>query len=545
MFHYEYTRTLPEGVFLGELPLSGLNRTQAGSVISAEMNRFQKAQYHLIGREGEQSSLSPSELGIEYQSAQTLTKIFDDCSWLVQTLNGNELMKKGETKRYKPMVSINKEQITKTLTNYFKIFEKPHANAHLSWNDNLWTIEAAIPGAKLHENEIQRLREHIFSQLSHYQSDIPLVALYDEIPPEFTVEKVQPLYEKVLAAVEEPIIMAYQNDKIELDLTSDPNWIVVSEREQSMELNQKTLKKHIDALAEEYDRDAGKIVVTALEDQVSEYDGKIYKKAITEGSFERGRKSKRDLWREEITKRFEDPSLDRQVVVEWEPVYAQVTSLVPGYEFPQVLSTGVSSYRQGNHPNRIKNIELSLGTFSGVIIEPGEEASFNRTTGWITPRKGYTKTKIISEGRVKEGVGGGVCQSSTTVYRAALNAGFPIIERRNHTLDVSYYHAYGYGLDATVYTDARSDLRFTNDFENPILINTYTDPKNYEAHVEIYGMTDHRKVELTNIPTGNYLLKKWEWKVVWPDREEIRYVTSRYQVPKPEEEEEGENPLEA
>jgi vancomycin resistance protein YoaR len=542
---YEYRRVLPEGVFLGDLPLSGLNRSQAAVVIDTEINRYAKMQYHLLGREGEKSTLMPRDFGVEYIPSQTLTKVFDDCSWLVKLFNGKESMKKGEIKRYKPVLSIHKNQLRETIQNYFEIFEKTHGNAYLSWNENLWTIAPETPGAAIHEGEIERIIQQVQNQTYSYRSDVTLEAVYDVLPPEFKTADVQELYERVMLAVEEPIRISYQTDTIEIDLKSRHDWIKVNERKKSLSLNEETLLETVNNFAEGYDQEAGEVVVTAVEEKKSEYDGKIYKKAVTEGSFSRGRKSNRNHLKEEIKIRFLDPSLERQLAVEWEPIFAEVTSLVPGYEFPQVISTGISSYRQGNHPNRIKNIELSLESFSGVIIEPGEESSFNRLTGWITPNKGYTKTKIISEGRVKEGVGGGVCQSSTTIYRAILNAGLPIVERRNHTLDVSYYHAYGYGLDATVYTDARSDLRFVNDFPAPVLVNTYTDNNNYEAHVEIYGMTDHRTVELTNIYTGDYLLKKWEWKVVWPDREELRYVTSRYQVPKPEEEEEEKNPLEA
>src|SRR5690606_4719211 len=220
-----------------------------------------------------------------------------------------------------------------------------------------------------------------------------------------------------------------------------------------------------------------------------------------------------------------------------------IDSQIEGYAFPQILSTGISSFRYGNHPNRVKNIKLSLESFQGVVVNPGEELSFNRITGWITPAKGYTKTQVIMEGKVEEGVGGGVCQTSTTFYRSLLNAGVQITERRNHTLDIIYYHDYGYGLDATVYTDSRSDLKFINNFPSPILINTYTDDFKKEAFVELYGITDHRVVELTEVHTGNYLLKKWNWKILWPDRVEEKVIQSRYQLPK--EEEKPINPLEA
>jgi vancomycin resistance protein YoaR len=238
-----------------------------------------------------------------------------------------------------------------------------------------------------------------------------------------------------------------------------------------------------------------------------------------------------------------DPVVERAVVVEWQDLLPTIASQVEGYQFPQILSTGISSFRYGNHPNRVKNIKLSLESFQGTVINPGEEFSFNRITGWITPAKGYTKTQVIMEGKVEEGVGGGVCQSSTTMYRAFLNAGVQVTERRNHSLDIVYYHEYGYGLDASVYTDSRNDLKFINNFPGPILINTFTDDFKKEAYVEFYGTTDHRIVELSQLNTGNFLLKKWNWKIQWPDRAEEKIIQSIYQLPK--EEEVVANPLEA
>ena len=129
-------------------------------------------------------------------------------------------------------------------------------------------------------------------------------------------------------------------------------------------------------------------------------------------------------------------------------------------------------------------------------------------------------------------MGGGVCQSSTTVYRGVLNAGLQVTERRNHTLDVVYYHEYGYGLDATVYTDARSDLRFVNDYPTPLLVNAYLDGDKKEAVIEFYGTADGRKVELREKSTTKPLYKEWDWVVTWPDRAEERIIRSQYEPEK-------------
>lgn len=539
---YEYSRSLPSGVSLSGIQLGGLNRSEVLPIVETEIGKYESRQYVFTGRTGEKTVLTPEKLGVEYLVQATVNQLFRDSSWVAQVIGDERWLKEGEQREYAPVFTINQIEMEQTVKNYFSLFEKPHANAYLSWNDHQWSIVPEEPGAVLKQGQMTQIVESLTKGLPEYQEQTEVSADYDVVPSELVLADVQPLFEEVVAITAEPLVLEYQRDEMTLDLASRHDWLEINEREGRVSVNTRVLDEYLQQFAIDQDRLPGQVLVTGIEEQVSEYDGKTFKKAVIEGNFERGRRSDLVQLEQDIRAIFADPEANRTITVAWEPLYSEVISQVPGYSFPQLLSTGVSSYRLGNHPNRIKNIELSLLSFDKAVIEPGEEVSFNRLTGWITPRKGYTKTKIISEGRVEEGVGGGVCQSSTTIYRAALNAGFPMVERRNHTLDVSYYHAYGYGLDATVYTDARSDLRFVNDFPGPILVHTYTDNSMYEAHVEIYGMTDERKVELTNIATGNYLLKKWEWKVVWPDREDTRYVISRYQVPKPEKEEEEENP---
>ena len=89
--------------------------------------------------------------------------------------------------------------------------------------------------------------------------------------------------------------------------------------------------------------------------------------------------------------------------------------------------------------------------------------------------------------------GGGICQASTTVYRAALLAGFPVIERKAHSLYVTYYKKYGVGIDATIYPGSQ-DLSFRNDSKYPIIVQAYHEGTN--AYVNIYGTPDGRVATL-------------------------------------------------
>jgi len=158
------------------------------------------------------------------------------------------------------------------------------------------------------------------------------------------------------------------------------------------------------------------------------------------------------------------------------------------------LSVGHTSY-YGSPINRKFNIKTGASKFNGKLIKPGEEFSFNKNLGKVDSSTGYKKELVIKpEGTIPE-YGGGICQVSTTMYRAILFAGLPVIERNEHTYAVSYYsQVMGHGLDATIYLGG-ADLRFTNDTGNSILVQTFVDKDN-ELYFIFYGTSDGRSVEM-------------------------------------------------
>lgn len=157
----------------------------------------------------------------------------------------------------------------------------------------------------------------------------------------------------------------------------------------------------------------------------------------------------------------------------------------------ELIGVGKSSFSH-SIAGRVFNVNLASSRINGVVIAPGEEFSFNKAVGEINRQTGYQTAYVISEGKTVLGDGGGVCQVSTTVFRAAMNFGFPITERRAHAYRVGYYEQDSpAGLDATIYSPT-TDLKFLNDTGHHILIQTKVDTKNLTMKVEIYGTDDGR-----------------------------------------------------
>lgn len=156
-----------------------------------------------------------------------------------------------------------------------------------------------------------------------------------------------------------------------------------------------------------------------------------------------------------------------------------------------------SSLFQHSIPNRIFNLTLASSRINGVLIAPNETFSFVKALGDVSAFTGYQQAYVIQNGKTVLGDGGGVCQVSTTFFRAILNAGLPIIERRAHTYRVGYYEQDSPpGLDATVYVPA-IDLKFKNDTNSYILIQTEVDPNTQQLLIFLYGKSDNRSVKLT------------------------------------------------
>ena len=169
----------------------------------------------------------------------------------------------------------------------------------------------------------------------------------------------------------------------------------------------------------------------------------------------------------------------------------------------ELVGRGIS-YFSGSIANRIHNISLGADRISGTIVAPGEVFSFNKSVGEVSASTGYRQAYVISSGKTVLDDGGGICQVSTTIFRAALDAGLPIVTRTAHSYRVGYYEQGGNkpGFDATVFAPA-VDFQFKNDTDHHILVQTVVDRTNAKLQVDFYGMRDGRKVEISTPVVSN------------------------------------------
>ncbi len=126
---------------------------------------------------------------------------------------------------------------------------------------------------------------------------------------------------------------------------------------------------------------------------------------------------------------------------------------------------------------RVRNLELCASVLEGVTVPAGGTFSFNDTIGQRTAEKGYEEAKILVDGHPDSAVGGGICQISSTLYNAALDAGMEILERHSHTNEVHYVEI---GQDAAV-SYGTQDFRFRNPLDSPIRISVVVENTQVKA----------------------------------------------------------------
>ncbi|OGK16070.1 hypothetical protein A2774_01715 [Candidatus Roizmanbacteria bacterium RIFCSPHIGHO2_01_FULL_39_12c] len=190
---------------------------------------------------------------------------------------------------------------------------------------------------------------------------------------------------------------------------------------------------------------------------------------------------------------------NQQITLTVDKIQPEVT-LAKANQFgiEELIAEGKSDFT-GSIPERIHNIILSSSKFNGVLLPKDKTLSFNNTVGDISSLTGYKPAYIIKSGKTVLGDGGGVCQVSTTLFRAALNAGLPVVERTAHAYRVGYYENDSKpGFDATVFAPS-PDLKLKNDTSASILIQTEVDQDNSILYFRFYGKKDNRVVEISPV----------------------------------------------
>lgn len=332
--------------------------------------------------------------------------------------------------------------------------------------------------------------EALAMQLQSYWTNNFEVPQSDEIPlrlrdPEIRTADLQShLAEAQAVAAKAYTLQDEDGSTWELPMAEHIAWLLPAEG-QTFTLNQEAFITYVElSLVPEVEQDPMPVIITENEDGTYAFHG----------SARFGR---------EIDKMA--LALDLEAAINGggeEPILMAIQTIEPSVTVPaslrergitDLIGVGYSTYKS-SPANRIANVNYGFEVFNGILLEQGAEFSFTSLMGPIDAAHGWLPELVIKGDETIPEYGGGLCQVSSTMFRAALYSGLPITARKNHSYAVSYYaYPNGYGLDATIY-DPNPDLKFVNDTQGDILIQGYTD--GFDAYFVFYGTYDGRRVKM-------------------------------------------------
>lgn len=475
-------RVLPR-IYLGSVDIGGKTRNQAIDLLKKSYENFYQNKIRLV-YEGKEWLYYPSDwqAKIEFEKSVDQALSIGRTGLLKTDLNTLFKLQK-ETVNLPLIINLNEELFTATAAAIAEEVEIPMIPASLFLEEGKVTITRGISGRRL---DRQALKEQIIRSLNHNLGlDVIVLPVVKVEPPasayeeEQTLKRASLLLSKKLELIIEDRV--YEIEKQEMvNLLSFLGGFDV-EKVASLTAN----------LATAFDKQPQNAAFNFENGRVT-----VFKPSVE------GRKIDQETATAQII----------EALIQLEATSsAKLTINLPVLKIPPEISTaevndlGIKeligrgvSYFKGSIASRIHNLTLAATRLNGVLIKPGEIFSFNQAVGEISTATGYQQAYIIQNGRTVLGDGGGVCQVSTTLFRAALNAGLPIVERQAHAYRVSYYEQGGFkpGLDATVFAPS-VDLKIKNDTPAFILIQMQVDKTEGMLVFELYGSSDGRIAEIS------------------------------------------------
>jgi len=515
---FVYADLIYTNTFIGQTNIGGMTTSEAVDIVEAELTDFMSRSVVIIN--GDQTfEFTPEELGITYdyeKIKESLPALWDGRG----VING--IYQLLSMKQVTLVVEIDEASLADTISILYT--EEPPQNAYLYLDKELdeITITKEKNGQTLDLKTLASSLEKKFESLDTDAVGLPLETLY----PSVTTSDIEPFVDVAKAVFANAVAIYYGDNEWEFDPNEYANLITFGTKDTleiagingpvavvwgeeedpstiknsssitsslKITLDEGALSSYMDGqIKEQIEVPAENVVITLDE------EGNI----LFEGSAADGISINKEAFVTELELALENDISEIEVPTMTIKGGVDVPEELQNLGITELIATGYTNY-DGSPYNRQMNIAVGMSKFNGLIVEPGEVFSFLDALGVVDASTGYYKELVITNNETVPEYGGGLCQVSSTLFRAMLYGGLPITTRYEHSYAVSYYaYPSGYGLDATIY-QPWPDLQFTNDTGSAILIQAYVDGNN--AYFKFYGTSDGRTVTMDGPYYSNYV----------------------------------------
>jgi len=503
-YQLNYRGRIHQGVSVWTLDLGGLSRAEAESALKVRFNDFSQSPWEL--RDGQQTwMVTPATLGIRLDAAATAEAAYEvgrsrSLAWNL----GEQLRSASEGIQIAPVVSYDEAAARRFLEGLTEKIYRPVQNASLTLHGlEIFETRAQV-GRQLNvEATLTALRQGA-GHLN--QSDIGLVV--DETLPRVIDAGIA--HKQASAIINAPLTLYVENGFFAGSATETPTETLqvpgpwqLSREDLAAMLTIAELpvgdegSTRLDVTFDQNALGARLAVISQEITRTSSNARYIFNDDTRQLEVIAPSSDGLEMDVEETMVRVNERAsgTDREVPLALRVIPAEFNENVTAEQLGITeLVASSTSYFAGSSEGRRNNVQIAASKFHGIVIKPGEVFSFNEWLGEVTEEEGYDESLIIFGNETIPDVGGGICQVSTTAYRAAFWAGFPITERWAHAYRVGYYEQgdQPVGLDATIYSPL-VDLKFVNDSPYHLLIETYIN-QNKSALIYKFYSTGHGKI---------------------------------------------------
>ncbi|HUT95969.1 MAG TPA: VanW family protein [Candidatus Paceibacterota bacterium] len=462
-----------QGMKIASISISGLSQEEALNKIEANYQQLIKKDFNLLY--GNYFwTVNLKSLGIEVDIPETVNLAYEHGHkqnefllnrwWQIKSLFGYNL---------KPVWKLDSEKLEKFFRENLSTIHQPAKNSILVYNGQTkdFIVVPSKSGIIVNKNKFEN---ELASVINVFQTKNIELFLFNDEPEiiESEVKKLIPEAEKILENAPIKIILG---DK-QIDEINQDNLLGLMDPIPT--LSSEKIKDYIIFLSSLVVQEPVDAQLTVINDKVTDF-------ALSQEGISLDINNNIDILKNGILNNQKEITLK---TINTKPKIS--TNDINNLGITSLLSTGVSNF-SGSSANRITNIKIGAARFNGILLKPNEEFSFNALLGEVGPEQGYKTGLVIKKDKMVPEYGGGLCQVSTTTFRAAIFAGLEITQRYPHAFPVKYYDPQGF--DATIYPPV-PDLKFINNTPGYILIQTKV--TNKELIFEFYGTNDQRKIEV-------------------------------------------------
>jgi len=513
IFNLAYANRIYPGIRVAGLNLGKKTPSQAFNILQSRVNYFESQSFKIYYKQREWD-INKEEIGLKFDIEKTLKEAL---AYSREKNIGRRIISQTlllfEKTDLPIQYSLDQDNLIQYLNDNLSLLEEEPVSAKLALEGSRFYIIPEKEGKKVN---LEKLKAEIAKNLDNL-SEKRIEVRLKKSSPELKRIGILPAYNAALLASEKPLKLSWEKKYWTINPKTIVSWIDFKlsddqikslkpaplkkdqglslgdftslgylEKESSktlkLSLNRAEVAAFLESIASEVSQEPINALFKMENDKVTVFKpGQDGKELDVEASIEQIESA--------LQGNTENPERQTEIVIKT-TVPNISNQNINDLGIQNLIGTGESDF-SGSPVNRRHNIKVGANKFDGVLIKPDEEFSVIKTLGEVSDKTGYKPELVIKpEGTIPE-FGGGLCQVSTTIFRAAIYSGLPILERKPHKYVVSYYKPIG--MDATIYIP-RPDVRFKNDTGDHILIQSYI--AGNKLYFNFYGTDDGRKTEV-------------------------------------------------